>query len=146
VALAISACSASDVRDRLDSATEPLQAPRSTPPVPSNPDQPRVDTSVSAIAGLRAALAPVATSAPALADLVALHAAHLKRLAGHAGTGLKVPAVVLDQADLTASVRAHEAALATTLADQAGSAHDGALALLLGSMSAAVSQRVAVLG
>jgi hypothetical protein len=142
LAVVLSGCSGSDIRGRLDSTTDRLEAPRSTPPAPPNPDQPLVDSTASAIGGLVDALEPVRAEDPAIPGLIALHQAHLKRL-GRASR--PAAAVSLDGSRLMADVRSHETALAGMLAKQAGAAHDGDLARLLAAMSASVSQRVAVM-
>jgi len=133
-ALALTACTTSSV-DR-------LEAPRSTPPAPPNPDQPAVDIVVGTTAALLDALRPLAAKDPVFADLVALHTAHLERL-GPASATFASPAVHLDVS--RSQVRDHETALAGVLANRAGGVHDGALARLLAAMSAAVLQRVAEL-
>ena len=142
MALALTACSASEGRDRLDDAVDELEAPRRTPPAPANPDQSGVDAVIVSISELASALRPLRTSDAAFADLLALHEAQLKRL-GPASAPFVPAAVPLDGS--RAQVREHEAALSAVLAHRAGSVHDGELARLLASMSAAVAQRVAVM-
>lgn len=142
MAVLVSGCSASEVRDRADSAADRVEAPRSTPPAPPNPDQPLVDDAIAGIAGLIDALEPVRAKDPVVPALITLHQAHLRRL----GRATRPAATVsLDASRLTADVRAHESALAASLAKQAGAAQDGDLARLLAAMSAGVSQRVAVM-
>jgi hypothetical protein len=144
MAVLVSACSGAEVRDRVDSATDRLEAPHSTPPAPPNPDQPLVDGAVSAIAGLLDALEPVRTQDPAIPGLITLHRAHLARL-GRARRPAAAVALDAGGAALMTQVASHENALAVTLAKGAASAQDGDLARLLAAMSAAVSQRVAVM-
>ena len=134
IAVALSACSSS--------ALDRLEAPRSTPPAPANPDQPAVDVVIGTTAALLDALRPLAAKDPVLGDLVALHEAHLKRL-GPSSAPFASPAVQLDGS--RSQIREYETALAGVLANRAGGVHDGALARLLAAMSAAVLQRVAEL-
>jgi hypothetical protein len=138
IAVALTACS-SPALDR-------LEAPRSTPPAPANPDQAAVDLVIGTTAALLGALRPLAAKDPVLGDLVALHQAHLERL-GPASARFVSPAVHLDgsRSQVRSQVRDHETALAGVLANRAGGVHDGALARLLAAMCAAVLQRVAEL-
>lgn len=140
LAALLSACSGSEVRDRLDSATRPLQAPRRTPPAPANPDQPVVDAAVRAIADLRGTLLPHRSADALVADLVQLHAHHLATLGAPAAAGTVTP---LPAGRLLTEVVAREQALGALLSAKAAVAHDGSLARLLASMSAAVAQRIA---
>jgi hypothetical protein len=134
IAVAVTACSSP--------AVDRLEAPRSTPPAPPNPDQPAVDIVIGTTGALLDALRPLAAKDPVFADLVALHAAHLKRL-GPAARAFSSPAVRLDGSP--SQVRDHETALAGVMANRAGGVLDGALARVLAAMGAAVLQRVAVL-
>lgn len=132
VAVALAACSSS--------AVDRLEAPRSTPPAPPNPDQPAVDAVIGATTGLLSALRPLRDTDPAFADLIALHTAHLARL-GSASAPVAAAAPHLDGSGT--QVRSHEVALATLYAEHAGTVESGPLARLLAAMSAAISQRVA---
>lgn len=136
----LSACSGSAVTDRLDAGVDRLEAPRSTPPAPANPDQPIVDAAAAAIAGLRATLLPHRAQDPLIGQLAHLHARHLHTLGASSARGTATP---LGAGSVRAQVIAQEKALAALLAAKAGVAHDGQLARLLASMSAAVSQRIA---
>jgi hypothetical protein len=140
LALLLAGCSRSEARAKLDSGVDKLEAPRSTPPAPANPDQALVDQAVSAIADVRATLRPHREQDAAIADLVALHSAHLKALAAPSATGT---AAQLGAGPLLTQVAAREKALGALLAAKAGTAHAGDLARLFASMSAAVAQRTA---
>lgn len=139
LAALLSACSGAEVGDRLDSATRPLQAPRSTPPAPVNPDQPVVDAAVRAIADLHDTLLPHRSADALIADLARLHAHHLATLGASSATGAATP---LPAGRLMTQVIAREQALGTLLSGKAAVAHDGDLARLLASMSAAIAQRI----
>jgi len=145
VALAMTACSASEGRARLDAATDRLEAPKSTPPAPPNPDQPLVDEAIVAIDRLSATLGTIRAQHPPVADLIALHQAHLKRLGPASGPHSDGSLMLGGAPDVMTAVVAREKDLAATLAKLAAAAHDGDLARLLASMSAAIDQRVAVM-
>lgn len=133
--MALAACSGPVV--------EQLEAPRSTPPVPPNPDQPVVDSVIEAMSVLVSRLRPLGPRDPALADLVALHDAHLARLGPPSEPVTIAPVSVRFS---PAQVRAREEALRDQLADHAAEVQNGELARLLASMSAAVTQRLAGTG
>ncbi|WP_017933976.1 hypothetical protein [Nocardioides sp. Iso805N] len=138
LALFLTGCSGGEAKDRLDATADRLQAPRSTPPAPANPDQPLVDEVVTAIADLRATLLPHRSEASVIDDLVRLHASHLRSLDAASAPGTPATlgsGAVLEQID------SRERALSSLLATKASTAHDGGLARLLGSMSAAIAQR-----
>jgi len=141
LAIVLSACSGSEVHDRLDSGVDRLRAPRSTPPAPANPDQKLVDQAASAIASMRAMLLPHRSEGTVVTDLINLHTAHLRVLGKPHATGAGGPGGSAGAAK--AQIAAREQSLATLLATKAGVAQDGDLARLLASMSAAVTQRVA---
>lgn len=140
LAMFLAACSRSQARAKLDDGLDRLEAPRSTPPAPGNPDQPIVDEAASAIADLRATLRPHRDVDPAVDDLIRLHTAHLKALGAASIPGT---AAALGPGSLLAQVRPREQALSTLLGAKAGAAHAGELARLLASMSAAIGQRTA---
>jgi hypothetical protein len=125
---------------RVDDAVDRLRAPETTPPAPPNPDAAAVAEVAGAIASVRDTIAADAGSQPVVADLVALHTAHLRALSAapaHA-TPSSSPAPV-------AEVRTRETALAQLITARAVAAHDPELARLLASMAAAIGQRVAEL-
>jgi hypothetical protein len=136
----LTGCSGSGVKGRLDAGVDRLEAPRSTPPAPTNPDQPLVDAAVAAIADVRASLVPHRADDPTIAGLVRLHAVHLKALGAASVAGT---ATALGSGPVLTQVAAREQALGTLLAAKAGAARDGALARLLGAMSAAIAQHTA---
>jgi hypothetical protein len=142
LAATLTACSGSGLGGQVGHQVDRLRAPRSTPPAPANADRPLVDAAVAATASLRSALAPHRGVDPRVADLVRLHTAHLRALGAPTATGTAVPlsgtgSGLLDQ------VRAREESLGALLARQASAAHDGRLARLFASMSAAIAQRTA---
>jgi hypothetical protein len=131
---------------RVDDAVDRLRAPETTPPAPPNPDAAGVAEVARAIADVRDAISPHAGSQPVVADLVALHAAHLHALAATPAAGtMPGTAPTLDRSRLLAEVRTRESALAQLVTARAIAAHDPALARLLASMAAAIGQRTAEL-
>ena len=126
----------------VDDAVDRLRAPETTPPAPPNPDAAAVAEVVRAIEDVRAAISPDAGSQPVVADLVALHTAHLRALAAAPSPG---SAAASDAGGALAQVRARETALAQRITATAVAAHDPELARLLASMAAAIGQRTAEL-
>ena len=127
---------------RVDDAVDRLRAPETTPPAPPNPDAAAVAAVARAIEDVRAAISPYAGSQPVVADLVALHEAHLRALAATPSPGTAAP---LDKDQVPGQVRARETALARRITTRAVAAHDPELARLLASMAAAIGQRTAEL-
>jgi len=130
-------------------------APPSAGPTPSTsapadeqtPDQALVEE----VLGDLAAAVDVLTAARTfralrkpLAPLVRAHRAHVEALAGELETG-SGPVVPANAAAALLAVRRSERALRASLVDTAQRAESGALARLLASMSASVTQHLAVL-
>jgi hypothetical protein len=127
---------------RVDDAVDRLRAPETTPPAPPNPDAARVAEVARAIEDVRDTISPYADSQPVVADLVALHTAHLQALAAAPTPG---SGATLGKDGVLAQVRTRETALAQLITARALAAHDPELARLLASMAAAVDQRTAEL-
>jgi hypothetical protein len=125
---------------RVDDAVDRLRAPETTPPAPPNPDAAAVAEVAGAIASVRDTIAAGAGSQPVVADLVALHTAHLQALS--ASPAHPTPS---SSSAPVAEVRTRETALAQLITARAVAAHDPELARLLASMAAAIGQRVAEL-
>ena len=119
------------------------RTPPVTPPAPTA-DELLVDHVVSAVRRAR----DLAGAVPGAQSLVDVHDAHLAALGAPAPTrspsafATAAPAVPTPTAT---ALRASEAALEATLTDAANRAGDGALARLLASMAASISQHLAVL-
>jgi hypothetical protein len=127
---------------RVDDAVDRLRGPETTPPAPPNPDAAGVAAVARAIADVRGAISPYAGSQPVVADLVALHTAHLRALAA---SPAHTTSPSLAPGESVAEVRQRETALAQLITARAVAAHDPELARLLASMAAAIGQRTAEL-
>lgn len=128
------------VPEKVTDGLDRLRAPRTTPPAPANPDQPVVDAVVAATAELRATLLAYRPRDPWIAELAALHRAHLAALGAPKAQARPVP---LDATDLLGQIRSREQALATLVSTKAVAAQDPQLARLLAAMAAALAQRTA---
>jgi hypothetical protein len=125
---------------RVDDAVDRLRAPETTPPAPPNPDAAAVAEVARAIEHVRDTITTDAGSQPVIADLVALHTAHLHALGVTPAAGT---APSLDPGRVLSEVRRLETTLAAQITTRAVSAHDPDLARLLASMAAAIGQRTA---
>jgi hypothetical protein len=128
-------------------STRSTSASTSTPADEQTPDQSLVDE----VLGDLAAAVDVLTAARTfralrkpLAPLVRAHRAHVDVLEGEIDTG-SGPVVPANAAAALLDVRRSERALQASLVDTAQRAESGALARLLASMSASVTQHLAVL-
>jgi hypothetical protein len=152
--LAVAAlATACDHGDDLSSRSADQSTGTSAPASPSaqspaqTPDQALVD---EVLASLTAAVAVLthARKVPELrqplAPLVKAHRQHVEVLEGEVPDGSS-SGPARDQAAALRAVRRSEQALQTTLVDAAGAAQSGALARLLASMSASVTQHLMLL-
>jgi hypothetical protein len=146
----VSACDVDDLRPPEDEAT-PVPSP--TPGASGTP-QPDADTALAEdaaydIAGAQVIVDGVRRSFPRLRDrlqpLARMHRAHLAVLEPRTASSVPAPDVGGTPAEALERVRTAEQALQRALASAAVEARSGALARLLASMSASVSQHLAVL-
>jgi hypothetical protein len=127
-------------------STAPTPTPSAEAPEPT-PDEVLVDDVVAGLGSALGVLAPARhyqqLRAP-LAPLVHAHQRHLAVLEATADDGASAP-VLASPADALRGVRRSERTLQAALVDAAGRAESGALARLLASMSASVTQHLAAL-
>ena len=147
----MSACDVDDLRPPDDEAT-PVPSP--TPGATETPE-PDADTALArdaahGVAGALVLVNGLRRSFPRLRDrlqpLVRMHRAHLAVLEVPGDRSVPAPDLGGTPAEALARIRAAEQLLQQALASAAVEAQSGALARLLASMSASVSQHLAVLG
>jgi hypothetical protein len=126
-------------------STTPTATAPTTPE--QTPDEALVDEAGAALGSALGVLASARRIPPLRAPLAPLVRAHREHLAvlESSGDGSASAPVMADPAAALRGVNRSERALHATLADAAGRAESGALAKLLASMSASVTQHLAVL-
>lgn len=145
VGVAVTACDVDDLRPPEDDA-----APSPTPAEPDAPtaDETAVETVLAALTsatGVLVAARRVPELRQPLGGLLRAHRAHVGALDGTQAFGTTLPTPT-DAATALQQVRVSERDLRTTLVGAASAAESGALARLLASAAASVSQHLAVLG
>lgn len=146
-ALVATGCDADDLRPPEDAEPSPSAAPATSEPDSPTPDEALVD---EALAQLSTAVAVIVSArrfktlrAP-LGPVFRAHRAHTRALGGEGDVGTPPPPPGSDTLALR-DVRRSEVGLQAFLVDAAARAESGALARMLGSMSASVTQHVATL-
>jgi hypothetical protein len=126
-------------------------SPSPSPSVAQEPEQTPDEALVdNVLVGLAAAVATVQGARrfrqlrPALAPLLHAHRAHAEVLEGELANDSPAPRPA-DQVAAVEAIRVSETQLQAALVDAAGRAESGALAKLLASMSASVTQHLAAL-
>jgi hypothetical protein len=148
--LLLAACDVDDLRPPEDDTT-PVPSP--TPGTTETP-QPDADVTLAEEAGYDMAVALVAVEAARrrfprlrarLQPLVRMHRAHLRLIDAPEDRSIPAPDIGATPAEALDRVRLAEQTLQKTLVDSAVDAQSGALARLLASTSASVSQHIAAL-
>lgn len=123
--------------------------PGTTPTPATDPDGDLVDSVLAALADAAALVARAGARFPKLedrmTDLRALHDAHIEALEGTPPTTAAHRGDLTDADAALTAVRGQERRLRSLLVESAVSARSGALARLLASMSAAVTQHLTTL-
>lgn len=125
----------------------PTATPASPEPAEQTPDEALVDEVLTALGAALAVLVQArkaAVARPSVTLLLRAHRAHVRALEGEPDAPAP-PGPSPDPAAVLRLVRQSERGLHTALVDAAGRAESGALARLLASMAASVSQHLALL-
>jgi hypothetical protein len=144
----LTACDVDDLRPPEDEA-QPTPSPSTTSTPEPDADTVIAEDAAHAIAAAALAVAAVRRDFPRqrarLQSLARMHRTHLAVLEPSDERSVPPPAPAAGPVDAIARLRTVEAALQQTLANAAVEARSGALARLLASMSASVSQHLVAL-